>query len=126
LMIPKGYDKAAPGAMPDAKAVAAMMKYNESLQKAGVLLIAATRSEEHTSELQSRFDLVCRLLLEKKKKFSLVPGRPPHDPRYAARDRLAHRTVVPCHRLHPVPAAPASALLRRAGRQRSRLHSVLR
>src|SRR5699024_11975818 len=27
----------------------------------------ANRSEEHTSELQSRFDLVCRLLLEKKK-----------------------------------------------------------
>src|SRR5699024_11931786 len=27
--------------------------------------IAAQRSEEHTSELQSRFDLVCRLLLEK-------------------------------------------------------------
>jgi hypothetical protein len=38
LMIPGGYEKAAPGAMPDAKAVAAMMKYNESLQKAGVLL----------------------------------------------------------------------------------------
>src|SRR5437868_12584593 len=31
-------------------------------------LVAGTRSEEHTSELQSRFDLVCRLLLEKKKK----------------------------------------------------------
>src|SRR5207249_5327598 len=30
--------------------------------------IAENRSEEHTSELQSRFDLVCRLLLEKKKK----------------------------------------------------------
>src|SRR5438067_10535092 len=29
---------------------------------------ALRRSEEHTSELQSRFDLVCRLLLEKKKK----------------------------------------------------------
>src|SRR5690349_23553471 len=29
---------------------------------------AAGRSEEHTSELQSRRDLVCRLLLEKKKK----------------------------------------------------------
>src|SRR5699024_11532037 len=28
---------------------------------------ASTRSEEHTSELQSRFDIVCRLLLEKKK-----------------------------------------------------------
>jgi hypothetical protein len=38
LMIPKGYEAAAPGEMPDAKAVAAMMKYNESLQKAGVLL----------------------------------------------------------------------------------------
>src|SRR5438309_10217223 len=30
--------------------------------------IPATRSEEHTSELQSQFHLVCRLLLEKKKK----------------------------------------------------------
>ena len=38
LMIPKGYEKAQSGTMPDAKAVAAMMKYNESLQKAGVLL----------------------------------------------------------------------------------------
>ena len=38
LMIPKGYEKAGPDAMPDPKAVAAMMKYNESLQKAGVLL----------------------------------------------------------------------------------------
>ena len=38
LMIPKGYESAAPGTMPSAEAVAAMMKYNESLQKAGVLL----------------------------------------------------------------------------------------
>ncbi len=38
LMIPKGYESAAPGAMPDAKAVAAMMTYNASLQQAGVLL----------------------------------------------------------------------------------------
>src|SRR5699024_12583242 len=30
--------------------------------------VLGARSEEHTSELQSRFDLVCRLLLEKKKK----------------------------------------------------------
>src|SRR6266536_4135652 len=30
--------------------------------------VASARSEEHTSELQSRVDLVCRLLLEKKKK----------------------------------------------------------
>jgi hypothetical protein len=38
LMIPKGYESATPGTLPDAKAVSAMMKYNESLQKAGVLL----------------------------------------------------------------------------------------
>src|SRR6267143_5343059 len=31
--------------------------------------IEEVRSEEHTSELQSQFHLVCRLLLEKKKKF---------------------------------------------------------
>src|SRR5699024_12011159 len=33
-------------------------------------LLDRIRSEEHTSELQSRFDLVCRLLLEKKKKIT--------------------------------------------------------
>jgi hypothetical protein len=38
LMIPKGYENAAPGTMPDAKAVEAMMAYNTSLQQAGVLL----------------------------------------------------------------------------------------
>jgi hypothetical protein len=38
LMIPNGREKAEPGAPPDARAVAAMMKYNEALQKAGVLL----------------------------------------------------------------------------------------
>jgi hypothetical protein len=38
LMIPKGYESAAPGTAPDADAVSAMMAYNESLQKAGVLL----------------------------------------------------------------------------------------
>src|ERR1700740_2743560 len=38
LMIPKGYENAQPGAMPSAEAVAEMMKYNQSLRKAGVLL----------------------------------------------------------------------------------------
>src|SRR2546422_7699172 len=40
----------------------------------------ASRSEEHTSELQSRLHLVCRLLLEKKKK-------------YYARPRSRHRRI---------------------------------
>jgi len=35
--------------------------------KQALLAVATTRSEEHTSELQSHHDLVCRLLLEKKK-----------------------------------------------------------
>ncbi len=38
LMIPKGYETAEPGAMPPADRVGAMMKYNEALQKAGILL----------------------------------------------------------------------------------------
>lgn len=38
LMIPKGYETAKAGTTPDAKVVATMMKYNQELQKAGVLL----------------------------------------------------------------------------------------
>ncbi len=38
LMIPKGYEAASPGTMPPAEAVAAMMKYNEALKQAGVLI----------------------------------------------------------------------------------------
>ncbi|RDZ28202.1 YciI family protein [Lysobacter silvisoli] len=38
LMIPKGYEHAAPDAMPEADRVAAMMKFNEDLQNAGVLV----------------------------------------------------------------------------------------
>src|SRR5690625_6436383 len=38
----------------------------------GISIQILTRSEEHTSELQSRGHLVCRLLLEKKKKIKLI------------------------------------------------------
>src|SRR6266699_532356 len=38
LMIPRGYETAAPGTVPPADAVAAMMKYNEALKDAGVLI----------------------------------------------------------------------------------------
>ena len=38
MVIPKGYESAAPDAVPTAEAVANMMEYNRSLQKAGVLL----------------------------------------------------------------------------------------
>src|SRR2546421_1743400 len=59
-------------------AVAAMMRSGMSgTMLRGIFSRASatkpsTRSEEHTSELQSRSDLVCRLLLEKKKKNKLT------------------------------------------------------
>src|SRR5689334_24155805 len=45
------------------------------------LVHAANRSEEHTSELQSQFHLVCRLLLEKKKIISQAHHHFPHNPK---------------------------------------------
>src|SRR5699024_11749544 len=44
---------------------------NMTMAQIDITLIEKIRSEEHTSELQSRFDLVCRLLLEKKKKIEV-------------------------------------------------------
>src|SRR5699024_11446939 len=38
-------------------------------------ICCSSRSEEHTSELQSRFDLVCRLLLEKNKFYTHIKPR---------------------------------------------------
>src|SRR6266576_5402693 len=42
------------------------------------------RSEEHTSELQSRSDIVCRLLLEKKKKTKTIDTRKENKDEYVA------------------------------------------
>src|SRR2546429_6274423 len=49
-----------------------------ALHGLGQLLVggAPDRSEEHTSELQSRLHLVCRLLLEKKKKTTIAQAPP--------------------------------------------------
>src|SRR5436309_9678850 len=44
------------------------LRHARRVQPAGSSAGTAARSEEHTSELQSRENLVCRLLLEKKKK----------------------------------------------------------
>src|SRR6266576_7063935 len=51
----------------DALPISSMRCDATSWVAAGSRLPLSTRSEEHTSELQSRRDLVCRLLLEKKK-----------------------------------------------------------
>src|SRR5438445_10022322 len=52
------------------------------------------RSEEHTSELQSRQYLVCRLLLEKKKTASTAPARP-------TPTRAANYVTSPAHSSRP-------------------------
>src|SRR2546422_5213905 len=49
------------------------------------------RSEEHTSELQSRLHLVCRLLLEKKKKQIYTYGRP--EKPYHRQIRIGYQTA---------------------------------
>src|SRR5260221_6841834 len=59
----------------DEVAIVTMLRYN--LEKEGFAVCEAAdgeeaRSEEHTSELQSHSDLVCRLLLEKKKIISMM------------------------------------------------------
>src|SRR5437763_12383555 len=51
------------------------------------------RSEEHTSELQSPMYLVCRLLLEKKKKEHVHPTHSPHIPSPPPHRR--HRPITP-------------------------------
>src|SRR2546427_884648 len=69
------------------------------------------RSEEHTSELQSQSNLVCRLLLEKKKKKKLTPrlehrhintARQPHGikapTRYTTRASMCHGVSTPHYR----------------------------
>src|SRR5437868_8878513 len=53
------------------------------------------RSEEHTSELQSRFDLVCRLLLEKKKKNQTAPSTSMPPPPNVS---IASNALRPCRR----------------------------
>src|SRR2546428_6346817 len=60
------------------------------------------RSEEHTSELQSRSDLVCRLLLEKKKQETTRYSRNPH-PNFGA-EPLSVRVsaAAPLQRPSPV------------------------
>src|SRR5207249_7330521 len=62
---------------------------------------AAGRSEEHTSELQSRFDLVCRLLLEKKKtRHQNRHPRAPPDRRTRYRP-FDHPATIPPGRARP-------------------------
>src|SRR2546430_7246907 len=64
-----------------------MRRYNVGASSA----TGIRRSEEHTSELQSQSNLVCRLLLEKKKKI----------PRISNTDRYNHKHVQTLAQVHP-------------------------
>src|SRR5438874_7759115 len=66
----------------------------EETQAFGGAAIAWVRSEEHTSELQSRRDLVCRLLLEKKKIITEKTG-------IRSSDTSVH-AILPKHSEHSV------------------------
>src|SRR5438067_7243592 len=63
------------------------------LEAEAALRVQGFRSEEHTSELQSRFDLVCRLLLEKKKQDMITNPEHHHDAA-ATDDGLAAQAVI--------------------------------
>src|SRR5437870_7766019 len=56
---------------------AGMLYHGAGLEGLALLALAAARSEEHTSELQSRGHLVCRLVLEKKKKKNQIQHNQP-------------------------------------------------
>src|SRR6267378_655833 len=75
------------------------------------------RSEEHTSELQSRRDLVCRLLLEKKKKRTGCR----RDPRRSTTNRTAAGTAAQgiARRGRPAPCGSAAGRWCRRPRWRS-------
>src|SRR6266536_3264632 len=78
------------------------------------------RSEEHTSELQSRVELVCRLLLEKKK----TRGRPARFRRRKKTRRIRRPTQRPTRRLIRITTR-SRTLLRRPLRQRTLLFFFL-
>src|SRR5256884_1223806 len=89
----------------------AMDPHNPRILQAGMWQLEMHRSEEHTSELQSRLHLVCRLLLEKKKQVHLVQMCP-----FAKRNAqsLARRQSSGCRAKSPLSSEPPSVSLRRS------------
>src|SRR5699024_11934318 len=75
LPISPAYGKAPPQAFPELSLSRPDAPDQNPRKKTGNGGQQQDRSEEHTSELQSRFDLVCRLLLEKKKKKHTTTAR---------------------------------------------------
>src|SRR5256886_9712708 len=81
-----GLVQMAMSADPDANLKKAVAKVSEAAAAGARLVCLLERSEEHTSELQSQSNLVCRLLLEKKKHRQGLP----HAAESASRHQLRH------------------------------------
>src|SRR3989449_4058041 len=90
------------------------------LDRPSNLGLLATRSEEHTSELQSRLHLVCRLLLEKKKKTKPLATRT--KPESPAGRRLAQDSI-PKRAAQGTVTQPRSSCLWNADRQETSFYS---
>src|SRR2546429_5401883 len=71
---------------------AGMLSFDTTVRETLTSDVETTRSEEHTSELQSRLHLVCRLLLEKKTKRDIP-----------CRKILLHRSRISARKPHPRP-----------------------
>src|SRR5256885_5552775 len=95
---PEGGGEGVSAQIPDLTAMLARLEQRVDLRD--------SRSEEHTSELQSPCNLVCRLLLEKKKKH---PPIPTEDHTHALRSlRTAALSTYPRHTLHYLPERNSS------------------
>src|SRR3989449_3885610 len=78
------------------------------LRPCGKRFALGLRSEEHTSELQSRLHLVCRLLLEKKKKNTQqIMTLPQKLPRHHITTHIHSATTHPCQ--NPISKSPTHA-----------------
>src|SRR3989449_5820610 len=73
-LTPEGVLTTLRAALELARTLAENRRLHEALGHSDPLVGVSKRSEEHTSELQSRLHLVCRLLLEKKKKYKTQPN----------------------------------------------------
>src|SRR5438477_900495 len=69
------------------RSTACMSFCNAAVAITNTVANSTKRSEEHTSELQSHVNLVCRLLLEKKKKTTRLRGRVPREEWGASREQ---------------------------------------
>src|SRR5256885_5522340 len=92
-----------------------IIRRSPTMGRPSIRAASIARSEEHTSELQSPCNLVCRLLLEKKKKTDMInaarqsystPRRYPSPPFVLSIQQRAYLSYCPHHHLHLIEFIP--------------------